>query len=69
MPILAKSGGVETAGTGYTARRSEIDSTTEQAPRLDMAAAQALAKRIRTKLEGRPRLQDSTEIIRAFRDA
>ena len=70
-PILARSEGSTGAGAASDtqAPASKTGLVIERPPQLDMASARALANRIRAKLKGRPRLEDSTAIIRQFRSA
>ncbi len=69
-PMLARS--ADAAGTGASGTRTSAPKTEpviERSPQLDMETARALAKRIRAKLKGRPRVEDSTAIICQFRSA
>ncbi len=71
-PMLARAAESVDAGTPPRAVElpaGKIKPATKQPAQLNMESARALVKRIRTKLAGRPQVEDSTEIIRKLRDA
>ncbi len=68
-PMLAKTADVTGTGAAASGTRPKTEVDTERPPQLDMESARALARRIRAKIEGRPRVEDSTAIIRQFRNA
>ncbi len=69
-PMLARSADATGAGAGgIRTSAPKAAPVIKRSPQLDMESARALAKRIRAKLKGRPRVEDSTAIIRQFRNA
>ena len=68
-PILARPAEDLAAGVSTKAPVSKPGPVDERPVKLDMASARARARSIRSNLEGRPRAEDSTEIIRKLRDA
>ncbi len=71
-PMLTRSGSRASGGGVATSTRTPAPKTQaviERSPQLDMESARALVKRIRAKLKGRPRVEDSTAIIRQLRNA
>ena len=74
-PMIAKSpdtagtAGADTAASATKALSPKTELVTDRPSPLDMASARALAKCIRAKLTGRSRIEDSTAIIRQFRNA
>ncbi len=67
-PMLARSADASGTGAGGTSTSAPKTEPVIE-PQLDMESARALAKRIRAKLKDRPRVEDSTAIIRQFRSA
>ena len=68
-PMLARS--PDSTDSGFVSvldRAREGKRVPDRRAGIGMESARALAERIGAKLRDRPRLEDSTEIVRSFRD-